>query len=135
MAMSKITYTDKVAINVDSTIPDINKCKADDLNEIKNVVNNNVDEMSNYVKFTDYATPSVAGVFKSGSGIDVASNGSVGGHTYTYYQYPSLLDNIIICKGTLENVITGKDLTTKSYVDGLVGDINTALDTINGEVI
>ena len=25
--------------------------------------------------------------------------------------------------------------TTKTYVDGLVGDINTALDTINGEVI
>lgn len=35
----------------------------------------------------------------------------------------------------LENVITGKDLTTKTYVDGLVGDIDTALDTINGEVI
>lgn len=27
------------------------------------------------------------------------------------------------------------DFTTKTYVDGLVGDINTALDSINGEVI
>lgn len=45
MAISKIQYDDKVAINIDSTIPDINKCNASDLNEIKNVVNNNADEI------------------------------------------------------------------------------------------
>ena len=39
--MAKINYADKVAINIDPTIPDINKCKADDMNEIKNVVNEN----------------------------------------------------------------------------------------------
>lgn len=43
--MSKITYTDKVAINVNSDIADINKCNASDLNEIKNVVNNNDDNV------------------------------------------------------------------------------------------
>lgn len=45
MAISKIQYDDKVAINIDSTIPDINKCNASDLNEIKSVVNNNADEI------------------------------------------------------------------------------------------
>lgn len=45
MAISKIQYNDKVAINIDSTIPDINKCNASDLNEIKSVVNNNADEI------------------------------------------------------------------------------------------
>ena len=43
--MSKITYTDKVALNVNSDIADINKVNASDLNEIKNVVNTNDDNM------------------------------------------------------------------------------------------
>ena len=37
--MSKITYLDKVALNEKADIPDINKVKANDMNEIKNVVN------------------------------------------------------------------------------------------------
>lgn len=43
--MSKITYTDKVALNVNSDIADINKVNASDLNEIKQVVNSNDDNM------------------------------------------------------------------------------------------
>lgn len=39
--MAKITYTNKEAINIDPSIPAKNKCMADDLNEIKNVVNEN----------------------------------------------------------------------------------------------
>lgn len=39
--MSKITYLDKVALNENTDIPDNNKVKADDMNEIKNVVNTN----------------------------------------------------------------------------------------------
>lgn len=39
--MAKITYTDKVAINIDPSIPSINKCMAVDMNEIKSVVNEN----------------------------------------------------------------------------------------------
>ena len=89
-----------------------------------------------YVQNTDYATDSVGGVIKTrdnlATGID---NGALICKTKTYNEYNSLLDTAFIGKRTLENVITGKDLTTKAYVDGLVGDINTALDTINGEVI
>lgn len=44
--MSKITYLDKVALNENPDIPDINKVKADDMNEIKAVVNNNATETS-----------------------------------------------------------------------------------------
>lgn len=33
------------------------------------------------------------------------------------------------------HTITSDELALKSYVDGLIGDINTVLDTINGEVI
>ena len=37
--MGKLTYLDKVALNENPNIPDINKVKAVDMNEIKNVVN------------------------------------------------------------------------------------------------
>ena len=45
--MAKITYENKVALNVNSDIADINKCNASDLNEIKNVVNENDDNTTN----------------------------------------------------------------------------------------
>lgn len=41
--MAKITYENKVALNVNSDIADVNKCNATDLNEIKQVVNENDD--------------------------------------------------------------------------------------------
>ena len=43
--MAKITYENKVALNVNSDIADVNKCNASDLNEIKNVVNTNDDNV------------------------------------------------------------------------------------------
>lgn len=43
--MAKITYENKVALNVNSDIADINKVNASDLNEIKEVVNNNDDNI------------------------------------------------------------------------------------------
>lgn len=45
--MAKITYEDKVALNVNSDIADVNKCNATDLNEIKEVVNTNDDNTTN----------------------------------------------------------------------------------------
>lgn len=47
--MSKITYQNKVALNVNSNIADINKVNASDMNEIKTVVNDN-DDVLNIVK-------------------------------------------------------------------------------------
>ena len=66
---------------------------------------------------------------------EVNANGYPLATNLTFSNYETKGNNTFISKGTLENVITGKGLTTKSYVDGLVGDINSALDTINGEVI
>ncbi|MBO7079963.1 MAG: hypothetical protein J6W64_09165 [Bacilli bacterium] len=37
--MAQITYTDKVALNENNNVADINKVKAEDMNEIKSVVN------------------------------------------------------------------------------------------------
>ena len=45
--MAQITYADKSAMNVNSSIPDINKVNASDMNEIKSVVNENYNELTN----------------------------------------------------------------------------------------
>lgn len=93
-------------------------------------------DLVDYVKNTDYATSSKGGVIKANvNGFLVSPAGNPNVSLYTYSQYISLPDYQFIGKGTLENVITGKDLTTKAYVDGLVGDIGDVLDAINGEVV
>ena len=56
--MSKINYTDKVTLNENPNVADVNKVKADDLNEIKNVVNandDNVGDLAN-LKTTDISS-------------------------------------------------------------------------------
>lgn len=52
--MSKIGFADKVALNENASIPDVNKCKASDINEIKQVVNENDDNVGN---LADLVTP------------------------------------------------------------------------------
>lgn len=90
-------------------------------------------DLTDYVKNTDYATSSKGGVIKSGYyGLQVdSSNGKAYCDTYTYANYGNVENQRFISKGTLENVLTGKDLTTKSYVDSLVGNIQTLLDNLN----
>lgn len=59
--LSSITYEDKVALNENADIPDKNKIKAEDMNMLKNVINNNFNELLNllcpigrgFIDFTD----------------------------------------------------------------------------------
>jgi hypothetical protein len=105
--------------------------------ETNNLLDNKADvsdipDLTDYVKNTDYATSSTGGVFKIGNSYGTTIyNGFLSGVGRTYANYSSDSNALIICKGTLENVITGKDLTTKSYVDGLVGDIESILETLD----
>lgn len=104
----------------------------------KTTWNNKLDSsaLTNYVTNTDYATSSNGGVLKIGYGLELTENGTSQAKIFDYNRYITDLPTVtFISKGTLENVITGKDLTTKSYVDGLVGNIDSVLDAINGEVI
>lgn len=48
----KITYKDKVTFEEKPNIPNINKCRAEDLNEIKNSVNTNDDILNNLLNST-----------------------------------------------------------------------------------
>lgn len=56
--MARVTFEDKVTLNENADIPNINKCRASDLNEIKSVVNENDDNKleKSSVKTTKTAT-------------------------------------------------------------------------------
>ena len=92
-------------------------------------------DLTDYVKNTDYATANKGGVIKTGHQFTLDENNKAQCNTYNYSNYNNAENNTFVSKGTLENVITGKDLTTKAYVDGLVGDISSVIDAINGEVV
>ena len=53
--MAKITYADKVALNENADVADINKCKYSDMNEIKAVVNANDDVLNSLIDKTIYS--------------------------------------------------------------------------------
>ncbi len=99
----------------------------------KGEVDNLIPDLTNYVKNTNYASASKGGVIKSGYyGLQVDSNnGKAYCDTYTYANYGNVENQRFISKGTLENVITGKELVNKTYVDNLVGDIETILTTLD----
>ena len=85
-------------------------------------------DLTNYVKNTDYASSSTGGVIKDGSqslGYGITQNGANAGklnaNILTYQQYQNnLYTNGFIGKGTLENVLAAT-----------VGDIETLLTTLD----
>lgn len=107
------------------------------------------DLVAGLVSTTDYASDSTGGVIKVGSdaGTYISSqSGKLFSEAKTYAQYQSAGNAMFIGKGTLENVITGKELVSKSVnnltnyytkteIDGMLGDINEVIDLINGEVL
>ena len=77
------------------------------------------------VSNTDYATSSKGGVVKVGGyNVYVSNSGLLQGGTRSYASYLTDANEFIISKGTLDNVLNAK-----------IGDIDTALDLINGEVV
>lgn len=71
------------------------------------------EDLVDYVKNTDYATSSTGGVIKTSTTYNTGiNNGELYVETNTYEQYQSKGNNTFIGKGTLENVITGKNLET-----------------------
>lgn len=85
--MAKITYENKVALNVNSDIADINKVNASDLNEIKNVVNENDDNMGLLSNLTTPNKNNLVGAINS-----VVESGSNTNGEYIKYS-----DGTMIC--------------------------------------
>ena len=79
----------------------------------------------------DYASSNVGGVVKVNSNYGTAmANGYIIGDERSYAGYNQMSNYGLIGKGTLENVITGKDLTTKAYVDNAIASAIT--DALGG---
>ena len=71
-------------------------------------------DLTNYVTNTDYGNSSTAGVFRTNGtyGTTRTSSGVLYGIEKSYAEYTSSPVQLFISKGTLENVITGKNLET-----------------------
>ena len=82
--MSKITYTDKVD-NTVSQLPDINKVKAADLNEIKESVNAIYDDKGGFANYEDTATLSTPIVLSADTWTNI-TNDKQGEHTTEVYK-------------------------------------------------
>lgn len=72
-------------------------------------------DLTDYVKNTDYPDNNEAGVIRVGAsyGTNVSSTGHLIGSIRTYANYSTAGNYMLISKGTLENVITGKELDLK----------------------
>ena len=70
--MALITYQDKSATNVNASVADVNKVKAEDMNEIKTVVNGNYNEFAPTVLYNN----------ASGSNTSIVISDSAANYTY-----------------------------------------------------
>lgn len=83
-------------------------------------------DLTDYVTNTDYATSNKGGVFKvqSNYGVDV-NNGYLRGLEKTYSNYSGADNTMLVSKGTLENVITGKSLETANNKVTSISNVST----------
>lgn len=121
---SNAVFTDTVYD--DTEVRGLIQTNTDNISSINSNLTNNyvtntslASTLTSYVKPTDYASNSKGGTIKSSSdyATSVLGSGFLTANNYTFSQYQSHGNNMFISKGTLENVITGKELTNKTYVD------------------
>ena len=118
--MAKITFKDKVALNVNSDIADVNKCNATDLNEIKNVVNENDDNTTN----NSNAIGNLSNLNTTNkSNLVNAINSVVESGSNTNGDYIKYSDGTMIC--------TKKITFTNVVVDDAWGAVYSSKNTIN----
>ena len=111
-----LSYNEITNIFTDSDLlPKINATYYRNFKQTIKNINSDISSIkSNYVKNTDFATSTTAGVITLNDyfGVYAASKGQLVGSTKSYSAYTSGENRILISKGTLENVITGKNLET-----------------------
>ena len=137
--MSKITYTDKVAINQNSDIPDINKVNASDMNEIKSVVNglvvNAYSTSEENAYSCDYINGKVLWENVSGSSSNIVLNDSASNYSridIITAAPASTWDNYGVMITTIYPNISTKWILIDECFGGNWGSINHEIITING---
>ena len=92
-----------------------------------------IPDLTEYVKDTNYAGSTKGGVIRINGNLGLSidtSNGNLKTSVKTYAQYNSMTNSGFVGKGTLENVITGKNLADKNYVDTAIATAIT--NTLGG---
>lgn len=103
--MALITYDDKVTMNENASVPTINKVRATDMNEIKNVVNKNARRDVITIKLTSDYTISANNKTEKVTGFEVYDQ--VG-------QYLSFSNNSIVVGSNVSHVLVSYSARTKS---------------------
>lgn len=106
---------------------------------ISKVTLENVIEGKGLVSNTDYADAGIGGVIKTGAsyGTTMSASGNLRAVNKNYEEYSSAGDYMLVGKGTLENVITGKGLVSNTdYASNATGGVirtsNTYGTTVSG---
>ena len=123
--MAQISYTNKIALNENPEIADINKVTDDDMNEIKQVVNDNY---NNTIVISDTQPTSEDNKIW----IDTGEVQNLGSEVHIGNEIdPNVLTNIVISNNLFNpaNTITGK------YVDNTTGTISNSANRISSGFI
>lgn len=118
MAINTITYDNKVALHQNSEIADINKCNASDMNQIKQVVNENASHIGDLTNLTTSARASLV------NSINEVNNKN--NYSYTEKKIGKWVDNKIIYRKVID-IGTLPGQTSKSiahYIDNLDTVVN-----------
>lgn len=115
---SEITSTNKLPSDL---VDDTNSGNKFVTTSEKQTWNDKLDEsdLTDYVKNTDYASSSKGGVLKTNTFYSTAtqSDGNIRADVVAYSSYLSKSEYSFIGKGTLENVIAGKQLINQTQLD------------------
>lgn len=82
------------------------------------------------VSDTDYATNQKGGVVKIGRGSNILPDGTIYANVYNYTVYKSADNSFFISKGTLENVIVGKELINQTQLDESQAEQDAVIEDI-----
>lgn len=93
-------------------------------------------DLTNYVKNTDYATSSKGGVITIANGYatGMTNDGKLYALSRQYSTYQSGNDGMFISKGTLENVITGKQLVNQSTLETSQAEQDDTIEGLQAEL-
>lgn len=116
--MSEITYDDKVDLQVATNIANINKVTASDMNEIKNVVNNNAEEVGDITSLTTTDKTSVVNAVNELNSpekwVSVGATAPTDGTRVWFAKGKNLLNTKGIVKGRLDDGVIGYESGTTS---------------------
>ena len=99
MAIQTITYDDKVALNENSSVAEINKVTDDNMNEIKSVVNNNASETSTNTTNITTNTTKITNLQAIATATFTTDKTSLSGGVLTFNSLKSSTDKLTLSGG------------------------------------